>query len=81
MAAEEDSYLYDEIIGLNVVTTGGEVIGIIDSIIKTGANDVYFVKRPDDSLVLIPAIKQVITDIDIKAGTMVIDPMPGLLEL
>lgn len=78
---EEDGYLYDEIIGLSVVTTGGEIIGIIDSIIKTGANDVYFVKKPDESLVLIPAIKQVIIEIDVKAGRMVIDPMPGLLEL
>lgn len=81
MAVDEDGYLYDEIIGLSVVTTGGEVIGIVDSIIKTGANDVYFVKRADGSLVLIPAIKQVICEIDVKTGKMVIDPMPGLLEL
>lgn len=81
MTLKEDGYLYDEVIGLSVVTTGGEVIGIVDSIIKTGANDVYFVKRPDDSLVLIPAIKQVVMDVDIKAGKMVIDPMPGLLDL
>jgi 16S rRNA processing protein RimM len=77
----EDSYLYDEIIGLSVVTTGDEVIGEIDSIIKTGANDVYFVKKPDGSMVLIPAIKQVVKEIDIKAGKMLIEPLPGLLEL
>lgn len=81
MVVEEDGYLYDEIIGLSVVTTGGEVIGIVDSIIKTGANDVYFVKKDDGSLVLIPAIKQVVVEIDLLGGKMIIDPMPGLLEL
>lgn len=81
MVIEEDSYLYDEIIGLSVVTTGDEHVGVVDSIIKTGANDVYFVKKENGDLVLIPAIKQVIIEIDVKGGRMVIDPLPGLLEL
>jgi 16S rRNA processing protein RimM len=74
------SYLYDEIIGLEVVTTDGRTLGKVSAIMKTGANDVYFVK-PDDSEdeILIPAITQVVKSIDLKARVITIDPLPGLI--
>lgn len=73
-------FLYDEIIGLEVVSIEGRHVGRVTAIMKTGANDVYFVK-PDDSddETLIPAIKQVIKDIDLEAGIITIE-MPAGLE-
>jgi 16S rRNA processing protein RimM len=78
---DSPEYDYDDIIGLAVETTSGEAIGKITRVIATGANDVYFVGRQDGSEVLIPAIIQVIKEIDLATGKMVIDPLPGLLEL
>jgi 16S rRNA processing protein RimM len=77
-AAKE--YSYDEIIGLEVVTTDGHKLGKVTAIMKTGANDVYFVK-PDDSEdeTLIPAISQVVKKIDLDARVITIDPLPGLI--
>jgi 16S rRNA processing protein RimM len=78
---DSPEYDYDDIIGLSVETTSGEVIGKVTRVIATGANDVYFVGRGDGSEVLIPAIVQVVKEIDLETGKMVIEPMPGLLEL
>jgi len=74
------TYLYDEIIGLTVVTVEGKCLGRVTAVMKTGANDVYYVQAVDDGdEILIPAIRQVVKDIDLKAGVMTIKPLPGLI--
>ena len=75
-----DSYYQHDILGLRVLTLDGQEIGQIVDIIVTGSNDVYTVKQPDGPLVLIPAIKDVIKQIDLIRRTMYIDPLPGLLD-
>ena len=79
-ALPPDSYYQHDILGLQVVTLDGQELGQIVEIIVTGSNDVYSVKRPDGSQVLIPAIKDVIKQIDLIRRTMHIDPLPGLLD-
>ncbi len=74
------SYYQHDILGLQVLTLDGEEIGQIVDIIATGSNDVYSVKKPEGSHVLIPAIKDVIKHIDLIHRTMHIDPLPGLLD-
>ncbi|HEV2579257.1 MAG TPA: ribosome maturation factor RimM [Ktedonobacteraceae bacterium] len=74
------SYYQHDIIGLRVFTLDETYLGTIVDIISTGSNDVYVVKKPDLSQVLIPAIKDVIKQIDLQKHVMHIDPMPGLLD-
>jgi 16S rRNA processing protein RimM len=75
-----DSYYQHDILGLQVFLLDGQKIGYIDEIIVTGSNDVYSVRQSDGSQVLIPAIKDVIKQIDLIRCTMYIDPLPGLLD-
>ncbi len=75
-----DYYYQHDILGLQVLTLDGQEIGEIDEIIVTGGNDVYSVKQPYGPPVLIPAIKDVIKQIDLIRRTMHIDPLPGLLD-
>jgi 16S rRNA processing protein RimM len=75
-----DSYYQHDILGLQVLTLDGLELGQIVDVIVTGSNDVYSVKKPDGSQVLIPAIKDVIKQIDLNRRTMHIDPLPGLLD-
>lgn len=62
------------------MTLGGRTIGTIVDIIITGSNDVYVIKAADAKQVLIPAIKDVIKQIDLIRKMMYIEPIPGLLE-
>ena len=79
-ALPPDSYYQHDILGLRVITMDGQNVGHITDIIVTGSNDVYSIKAPDGKQVLIPAIKDVIKQIDLVSRTMYIDPLPGLLD-
>ena len=74
------SYYQHDIIGLRVFTLGGYDVGEIIDVMITGSNDVYVVKTAAGKQVLIPAIRDVIKEIDLARHTMRIDPMPGLLD-
>lgn len=79
----EGAYYFDQIIGLEAVTVKGERLGFVCSILKTGGNDVYVIKRGDGNNseeFLIPALKNVVKEINLEKGYILINPLPGLLE-
>ena len=67
-------YYRFQLIGLTVVERDGIVLGTLDEIIETGANDVYRVHAADDGDVLLPALADVIVSVDLAAKRMVVDP-------
>jgi 16S rRNA processing protein RimM len=73
-------YYLDEIEGLKVVTTAGEDLGTVVRIIETGSNDVYCIEDASRKQILIPALKNVILEINLGQGKMVVELPPGLLE-
>jgi 16S rRNA processing protein RimM len=72
-------FFYEQIIGLSVYSSDGIMIGKIEDILETGSNDVYIVKDKDKEY-LIPAIKNVVKEIDLKEKRMVIEIIDGLLN-
>lgn len=74
----EGAYYWHQIIGLIVETTEGQRLGRVVEILRTGSNDVYVV-RDAGREVLVPAIDAVIRKVDLSAGLMIIDPLPGML--
>jgi 16S rRNA processing protein RimM len=74
----EGVYYHYQIEGLQVVTEAGEELGRIKEIIKTGANDVYVVEGPRGE-VLLPAIPDVIREVRLPEGKMVVRLLDGLL--
>lgn len=75
-----DEYYWCDLLGLRVVTVGGEALGTLAEIIATGSNDVYVVREGTREF-LIPALEDVVTDIDLDAGVMTVSPPEGLLDL
>ena len=78
---EENSYFWQDLIGLEVLDKKRGVLGKIDSILQTGANDVFVVKQDKSGgkeEVLVPAIESVIIAVNIKEGTMEIELPKGL---
>ncbi len=74
----EDEYYHYQLIGLAVYGADGAYVGRLESIIETGANDVYCVQGPFGE-VLVPATKDAIESIDIDAGSMRLADLDGLL--
>lgn len=75
----EDWYYHFQLLGLTVVTDDGRELGVLAQVLETGANDVYIVRR-DGREVLIPAIADVVIEVDLASKRMVVHPLPGLLD-
>lgn len=77
---EEGEFFFHDLPGLKVRTLAGDEVGVVKEILETGANDVLLLERPDGSEVLIPLIKSVVRELNIAAGEIRIEPLPGLLD-
>ncbi|GIW16550.1 MAG: ribosome maturation factor RimM [Tepidiforma sp.] len=76
---DSESYFIYELIGLEVVTASGESLGTIVEVLQPGANDVYVV-HGERGEILVPAIGQVVREINLGARRVVITPLPGMLD-
>lgn len=75
----EGEYYQHELIGLLVVTDDGNELGVITEIIETGANNVYIVRSPDGKDILLPAIDDVIIEIDLDKKRIMVHLIEGLI--
>ena len=78
---EEDEYFIADLIGLQVVTDEGELLGELTDVLETGANDVYQVTDKNGKELLLPAIKDCILSVDLEKGEMEVHVLEGLLDL
>lgn len=76
---EAGEYYFYQLIGLEMVTDTGEVLGTVSDILETGANEVYIVQSARYGELLIPAIESVVQEIDLPNQRIVITPLEGLL--
>ena len=76
---QEGEFYAREVIGLQVRTIDGEELGEVTEILVTGANDVYVVTGSRGEI-LLPARVEVIKGIDVQAGVMTVELLPGLLS-
>lgn len=74
-----DAFWIHDLIGCRVVTVSGRDIGVVEEVLETGGNDVYVVAG--EKKYYIPAVEQVVKDINIDESVIKIDPLPGLLDL
>lgn len=78
----EGEYYIFQIIGLDVYTTKDEYVGRVVNVESRTANDIYVVRGPMSPRdVLVPAIKDVIKNIDLDKGRVTVELLDGLLEL
>lgn len=75
----KDTYFIFDIIGLEVYTNENELLGKVNNIISTGSNDVYVVKNKDKQEILIPAIREVIKNVDLEKKRISINMVDGLI--
>jgi len=79
-ALSEGEFYWSDLLGLRVETDHGEVLGELVDIIATGSNDVYVVKDGKREY-LIPALEDIVLDVNLDAGIMKVSPPEGLLDL
>ena len=76
---KEGEYFIADLIGLDVYTDEDKLIGKVDDIYNTGANDIYVVKDELGKQTLLPGIKDVIKKVDLNEGKIFVHLIPGLI--
>ncbi len=76
---QEGIYYIVDMIGLEVYTEQGEILGKLEDIFNTGSNDIYVVKNELGKQILLPAIRDVIKQIDLENKKMIVHLISGLI--
>ena len=71
-----------QIVGLDVVTEEGQLLGKIAGIMNNGSHDIYEVIGAPGlkKEILIPAVEGIILSIDLAAERVIVRPLEGMLE-
>lgn len=79
---EEGEYYIADLIDMQVYTEDGEKLGILTDVLQTGANDVFVIRSDKyGKEILVPKIPQCIKNVDVEGASMVVELLPGLLDL
>lgn len=76
---EEGTYYIVDLLGLEVYTEKNDSLGKVEDIFNTGSNDIYVVKDEQGKQILLPAIKDVIKQIDLDNHKIIVHILPGLM--
>ena len=76
----EGEVFYHQLLGTEVVTTEGDPVGRVTEVYELQPADMLQVQGQDGEI-MIPFLKEVVVEVDIDAGRIVIDPPDGLLDL
>ena len=76
---EEGRYYIVDLLGLEVYTDEQILLGTLEDIFNTGSNDIYVVKDKLGKQILLPAIQDVIKQIDIENKKIIVHLLPGLI--
>ena len=87
----KDSYFIGDLLGCTVKTEDGEILGKLTDVQSTGANDIYEVtevvndgegsNKQKKKSIWLPAIGEVIKDVDVEKGEIIVSLLPGLREV
>lgn len=75
----KNTYFIADLIGLEVYTEEGNLLGKVDDIYNTGASDIYVIKDELGKQILLPAIKEVIKQVDLEQEKIVVHLLDGLV--
>lgn len=76
---QDGRYFIADLLGLDVITDKNETLGKLDDIFNTGSNDIYVVKTEQGKQLLLPAISEVIKEINLSERKVVVHLLEGLI--
>lgn len=79
-ALPDDEFYHADLIGLEVVDTGGTVLGRVKAVLNHGASDLLEITGPGlKTSLLLPFTLDAVPTVDLTAGRIVADPPEGLI--
>lgn len=78
---DPDEFHDHELVGLRVLDTAGEYVGEVTEVLHTAGGELLDIRLTGGGEALVPFVSAIVPEIDPDAGTCVIDPPEGLLDL
>ncbi len=78
---DADEYYEDELVGMNVVLTTGEAVGVVSALHTHAAQDLLEITQSNGSAALVPFVAALVPSVDSARREVVIDPPAGLLDM
>lgn len=79
--AETDEVFYHQLLGVELVTATGHVVGMVREVYELEPADLLEVETPDGGRCLIPYSKQIVVSVDVGQRRVVVELPEGLLDL
>jgi len=76
---EEGTYYIVDLLGLDVYSDEGNLLGKVDDVFNNGSADVYVIKDELGKQLLLPAISDVIKEINLEERKMIVHILKGLI--
>ncbi len=70
-------FYWYQLLGLDVYTLEGEHLGVLEEIMETAGHDVYVVRKGNEEI-LIPAVREVVRQVSLEEGRIVVSLLEGL---
>jgi 16S rRNA processing protein RimM len=78
--AAEGRYYPHQLAGLGVFDEFGNALGEMGEVLEYPASDLWVVRTPDGKDVMVPAVREIVLDVDLANGRIVLRPPEGLFE-
>lgn len=76
---DPEEFFDHQLVGLHAQTVGGEDIGEVAEVLHLPMQDVLAVRTPEGREVLVPFVAEIVPEVDLDGGRVLLDPPPGLL--
>ncbi|HYN30339.1 MAG TPA: ribosome maturation factor RimM [Dermatophilaceae bacterium] len=80
-AGDADAWYEEELVGLRVVDPTGAELGEVFGLELGAAQDLLVIRLVAGGSARVPFVRQLVPEVDVAGGRVVVDPPPGLLEL
>ncbi|AML50517.1 ribosome maturation factor RimM [Falsihalocynthiibacter arcticus] len=75
----DDEFYHSDLIGLDVLDTGGTLLGKVQKVVNHGASDILEIAGPNlKATVLMPFTHAVVPTVDLASGRLIVDPPEGV---
>ncbi|MBF0602225.1 MAG: 16S rRNA processing protein RimM [Nitrospirae bacterium] len=78
-ACDQDHYYWADLVGMTVVDRAGHLLGRVDHLFETGAQDVMAIVDEAGQEVLVPFVGEFVDAVDDERRVITVNPLPGMI--
>ena len=76
---QEDEFYIDDLVGINAYDSDNNLIGTVSGVANSTGQDILFIKNSENKEYLVPFVKKIVPEINLKEKKIVISKLEGLL--